>query len=392
MLFHKIKIQNLLSFGPDGMELELKPLNVLIGANGSGKSNLIDVISILRSLPNSIERVIRSGGGIDNWLWRGGERQGQSGALEVEVANTYGRVKIPIRYKLAFGASNHRLKITDERIETAQPFPSKDKPYLYFGYENGHPILNLKDDDHRELKWEDIDPGQSILSQRKDADLYPELTYLGQILDKIRIYRDWTFGRNSAPRLAQLPDLPSGWLMEDSLNLGLVINRLKMDLNVKKRLVKAVCDIYEGVQDFSLDVQGGTYQIYFEEESFTIPASRLSDGTLRMLSLLAILLDPDPAPLICIEEPELGLHPDLIVKVADLIKEASKRTQIIMTTHSSMFVDCMADQPDAVVVCEKEKGQSRFERLDPVEMKKWLEDDYGLGYLWQSGQIGGTRW
>ena len=111
----------------------------------------------------------------------------------------------------------------------------------------------------------------------------------------------------------------------------------------------------------------------------------------RSLCLLAILLHPTPPPLICIEEPELGLHPDVMPAIAKLLKQASERTQLIVTTHSEVLIDSLSDSPEDVVVCEKNDGCTTFNRLDADELKVWLED-YSLGNLWRSGQIGGNRW
>jgi predicted ATPase len=122
-----------------------------------------------------------------------------------------------------------------------------------------------------------------------------------------------------------------------------------------------------------------------------IPATRLSDGTLHYLCLLAILCDPEPPPLICIEEPELGLHPDILPKVADLLRSAATRTQLIVTTHSDILVDAMTETPECVVVCAKEDGRTTMQRLVPEELEQWLAK-YRLGQLWTKGQIGGNRW
>ena len=107
--------------------------------------------------------------------------------------------------------------------------------------------------------------------------------------------------------------------------------------------------------------------------------------------LLAILCDPDPPPLICIEEPELGLHPDILPNLADLLVEASKRTQLIVTTHSNILVDAMTERPEAVIVCEKHNGRTSLSRLERADLTMWL-DKYRLGQLWMRGQLGGTRW
>lgn len=155
--------------------------------------------------------------------------------------------------------------------------------------------------------------------------------------------------------------------------------------------MKALASLYEGIDDFDVKIEGGTIQVFLHEGDITIPATRLSDGTLRYLCLLAILCDPDPPPLVCIEEPELGLHPDVLPTLADLMKAASQRTQLIVTTHSDILVDAMSDQPESVLVVEKVDGNTRIERLSNAKLEPWLEK-YRLGQLWTRGEIGGTRW
>jgi predicted ATPase len=118
---------------------------------------------------------------------------------------------------------------------------------------------------------------------------------------------------------------------------------------------------------------------------------RLSDGTLRFLCLLVILLHPTPPPLVCIEEPETGLHPDILSTVAELLIEGSQRTQLIVTTHSETLVSALGEYPEAVVVCERDVGGTRLQRLDRERLQKWLKR-YSLGDLWLKGEIGGTRW
>ena len=112
----------------------------------------------------------------------------------------------------------------------------------------------------------------------------------------------------------------------------------------------------------SINVDTRTVQLFFHEgrlrEASTF-APRLSDGSLRYLCLLAVLCHPTPPSIICIEEPETGLHPDIISKVADLLVEASQRSQIFVTTHSDVLVDALTDIPDAVVVCEKVDGATQ---------------------------------
>jgi len=147
------------------------------------------------------------------------------------------------------------------------------------------------------------------------------------------------------------------------------------------------------VEDITTKIQGGTVQVFLHEKGLNspVPATRLSDGTLRYLCLLTILCHPEPPPLVCIEEPELGLHPDILPSLGELLIEASERTQLIVTTHSDTLVSALSDVPEAVLVCEQEESGSALRRLERGTLAEWLEK-YSLGELWRKGEIGGTRW
>ncbi len=145
------------------------------------------------------------------------------------------------------------------------------------------------------------------------------------------------------------------------------------------------------IDDVSVKVYGGTAQIFLHERGLRqpIPATRLSDGTLHYLCLLAILCHPEPPPVVCLEEPEIGLHPDVMPTLAELLLQASERTQLIVTTHSADLVSELSHVPEAVVVCERDDEGSCMQRLDAAELKEWL-DRYTLGDLWRMGEIGGN--
>lgn len=387
MLLHSIKLDNILSYGADAQPVEMRDLNVIIGPNGSGKSNLIEAVELMRSAPKDLLIPIRDGGGVRDWLWKGAKKT-PIAKIDAVFENPHGYRNL--RYILGFTEVNQQFLITDERIEGEQPDHGHHRPYLYYEFLNGHGVLNIRGE-NRKLQHEEIDPVQSILSQRKDPDQYPELTYLGNTLSKIRLYREWSFGRYTTPRMAQKADLPNEFLEPDASNLGLVLNRLQRDPLVKKKILSSLHALYEGIDDYYVQVEAGTVQVFFHEGKYTIPATRLSDGTLRYLCLLAILCHPAPPPLICIEEPELGLHPDVLPTLADLMKEASERCQLIFTTHSDVLVDAMSDQPESVLVAEKTDGNTHLRRLNSEQLKPWLEK-YRLGQLWTRGEIGGTRW
>ncbi len=388
MLIHRIKLQNVLSFGPNTQELELKPLNVLIGPNGSGKSNLIEVIALLRAAPRDLTAPVIDGGGISNWIWKGDPKP-KSACIEAVLNNPKG--SLPLRHHLTFAEKAHRFELTDEKIENESAFPGHSNPYIYFEQHDGRAVLNYKDEKKRDLRPEDLDSQQSVLSQRRDPDHYPELTWLGDTYPRIRLYREWSFGRNTPPRLPQDAGLPNDFLREGAQNLGLMLNRLKREPKNKRRFLDALRQLYEGVMDFDVIIEGGTVQVILQENDIVMPAIRLSDGTLRYLSLLSILCHPSPPPLVCLEEPELGLHPDILPGLADLMREASERCQLIVTTHSDVLVDKLTDTPESVVVCEKHDGQTQLQRQDKDALAHWLER-YSLGDLWTKGELGGTRW
>ena len=388
LLLRRLELRNLLSFGPVGSAVELGPLNVLIGPNGSGKSNLVEAISLLQAAPRDLAAAIREGGGVHDWLWKGGSGQA---VATIDTVVGYPNGRGPLHYRLSFSEIAQRTEVTDERLEDEQARPGEPKPFFYFGYEGGRPMLSVTGADHRQLQREDVDLQQSILSQRKDPDQYPEITWLGRQLEAIRIYRNWSFGRFTPPRAPQPADLPNVHLDEEGRNLGLVLNRLRRSGEVKKRLVEELRDLYEEINDVDVSVEGGTVQVFIQEHRWTIPATRLSDGTLRWLILLTILLHPEPPPLVCIEEPELGLHPDLVTRLAVLLLDAAQRTQLVVTTHSDVLVDALSEAPEAIVVCEKSGGSTVMRRLEPDALKSWLEK-YTVGQLWRRGDIGGNRW
>lgn len=395
MLIRNLKLNNLLSFGPDEEAIPLRNLNVLIGPNGSGKSNVLESIALLKSAPRALAEPIREGGGIHDWLWKGSPKT-PTACLETIMEIPVSR--LPLRYRIEFTERGRRFHLVNERVETERPYDGHSKPYLYYGYEDSRPFINVRatsgepqEGTNRELRREDVDPEQSILSQRKDPDQYPELTRLGEELSKIRLYREWSFGRYTAPRLPQRADMPNDFLEEDARNLGVMINRLCDDPSAKQEFLSGLRALYDGVTDFNVRIEGTTVQVFLHEGRIAIPATRLSDGTLRYLCLLVILCHPLPPPLVCIEEPELGLHPDIMPNLAAMLRSASERMQLVVTTHSTILVDALTDDPESVIVCEKRKGSTSLQRLERDSLKEWLRD-YSLGELWRRGEIGGNRW
>lgn len=402
MLIKSLKIRNLLSFGPETPELGLKQLNVLIGPNGSGKSNFMEAISLLQAAPRDLSAPVKDVGGVQDWLWKGTPRPVAS--IEATVKPPKG--SMAIRHSLSFTEHGQRFELVDERVENEAAYPGKPDPYFFYRYQNGRPVLNERsslgrslrqgglnqteaEGEERPLKRETINPEQSILSQVKDPERYPELAHLDNSYSRIALFREWSFGRYTAPRHPQKADLRNDFLSPAGDNLALVLNKIRP--KVKARLNEALTALYPAIEDFDVQVEAGRVHLFLMEGNLSIPATRLSDGTLRYLCLLAILCHPEPPPLICIEEPELGLHPDVLPQIAKLLVEASERTQLIVTTHSDSIVDALNDSPDSVVVCEKETDVTIMRRLEKERLGKWMEK-YSLGRLWRMGELGGNRW
>ncbi|MFL5344987.1 MAG: AAA family ATPase [Hyalangium sp.] len=386
MFLKSLHLQNLLSFGPDSQPITFGALNVLIGPNGSGKSNLIEAVGLLAATPRSLSDAFREGGGAAEWLWKG-SKDPLFASIESTIDLPFFDPTWTLTHTLELSESAQRLVVHDERVITPPRAPDLDED-IHFAYFEGRPHIRLRDT-LKEMNPKEFKSTESVLSQRRDPDVYPELTFLGDFYGEIALYRDWSFGRTTPPRLPQPADLPNEQLLPDARNLGLILNQIRKNPEAKEALLKHLSVLYEGIRDVDVSVVGGTVQVFLHEHKWIIPATRLSDGTLRWLSLLAILLNPQPRSLVCIEEPEMGLHPDLLPPLAQLLRESSARMQLIVTTHSDVLIDALT--PESVIVCEKHEGSTTMKRLDSGELAEWLKK-YSLGQLWRRGEIGGNRW
>jgi predicted ATPase len=332
---------------------------------------------------------VREGGGIRDWIWKGAREQ----VATLDIVIQYPQGSMPLRHAMQLTETGQRFELWSERVEDEHPCPQGEvvsNVRSYYDWQAAFGLL-LVNGQKTQLPPDGVDPEKSILSQRKDPDHYPQITYLGSQYERVRIYREWSFGRGAPIRQPQRADQRMDFLDENCGNLALALNRLGLEPPVKKNLLKWLGELYEGADDFGVNFEGGTAQVFLHEGNFSIPATRLSDGTLRWLCLLAILCHPSPPPLVCIEEPELGLHPDVLPGLAKLLKEASEKTQLIVTTHSEVLVDELTDTPESVVVCEKVDGATRMNRLSKKALGVWL-GEYSLGRLWSRGDLGGNRW
>ncbi len=380
MLLESLRIAGLLSFAPDAPTIELRPLNVIIGPNGSGKSNVLEAIELLRAAPIDFAAGIRTGGGVHEWLWKGDRR-----VRAVLEAGLQRSGKPALDYQLEFEAQGARAQITDEVIEGESDAGARTS---YLRRKIDAQLLFAYQDGSTKPRQVHFAGDQSALHGR-DPDVYPELAWCAAQLARIQMFREWSFGRYSPLRQPQPADLPTDVLTADASNLGLLLNRLEHE-GAGDELRAHLRRFLPRVQRLTTLVQGNTVQIFLHEEGLStpIPATRLSDGTLRFLAMATVLLLRDPPPLICIEEPELGLHPDALALIGDLLVAASARTQVIVTTHSDALISALTDHVDSVLVCEH-RGGTELKRLDATRLAHWLET-YRLGDLWRMGELGGN--
>lgn len=396
-LFDSITIKNFLSFGPENEPFKMEPLNVLIGPNGSGKSNFIETFKFLRALPDNYSK----------WLGEKGDRY--------FIHNISSNGDFVIISKLsndtAFDAFpnldgdktwlSHKIKmVIDKRGPSLLSESLYDNCNELFEFTTGN--SKFKVFDRKNSKYEEFDSpklfrfNKPIFSIISDPSRYPEMSYLSSSYKKLRFFGGQDYSPENMLRSTLKKHLQNNELDEDLSNILAMLYPFysfdddnKYVYNINFYLNK----FFPFFQNFEIKDFGDYYLLYFYEitSKKLIPATRVSDGTLRFFALLAILCHPTPPPFICIEEPETGLHPDAISILGELLKEASQRTQIVVTTHSPDLVAEFTDMPEAVVVMDRdENGASTMNRLDGNRLKSWLENDYSLGKIWQSGEIGGN--
>ena len=378
--------RGLLSFGPDTPPLELRPLNVLIGPNASGKSNLIDLLRLVRSMPSDMQVPIRGGGGAEGWIWKGSAPNTKP---SLELSALPFAFRQCHRHRLVFSS----LSFIPELWPQSEVIMIEDDIRYQSDSLNSRIHMRSGDGELVETPYhEQHRRDQSALAQFRSISDYPQITWLSFLYEQIHIYGTWESGRGASLRRAQPADRRGDVLEEDYSNLGLFLNQtLGTAPAYKRHVVEGMNDLYPRFTNYEVVVNSGSVQIFFTEEDTSIPATRLSDGALRYLCLLAIFYNPNPPPVVCLEEPELGLHPDIVAGLAKHLRAASERMQLIVTTHSDILIDALSDTPESIVVFENNDGATRMNRLDAGELNEWLED-YRLGQLWTSGQIGGTRW
>lgn len=381
-LLQSILLQNVLSF--KNSSLILQPLNVLIGPNAVGKSNLVEAIGLLRAAArNRAEPFLQ--GGVRSWLnWA--TRPLLVGSLTCKISGDNG---MTYEYELAFTELQNSLLVRTERLEcigTASPRTLLQRS------DSQYNLRNLNSPGH--LLTASVQPSEFALGLIRHPS-EQEIPFISQRLGSVGIYREFRTVPNtdSGARYGVSTNFPGRQLSDDGQNLALVLNEMHRTgtLESIREPLRRFCERFKDVR---VGIQQAIALTYLVEDGIVeaLPAVRISDGTLRFLCLLAVLMHPDPPPVVCIEEPEIGLHPDALRLVAEILIEASARMQVIVTTHSEALVDALSAKPETIVVCERDpENSTQFHRLGRKDLEVWLEK-YRLGELWRMGEIGGNRW
>ena len=388
-------------------------LNVLIGPNASGKSNLLDVLGLVRGIPSDMQEAVQSGGGARSWLWESDTAQQpvlevvvNPGILELQhrivlrsiqselfpVSEQIYHLPDTLLYESRLDSRQAKIRV---RRRDQEPPDSKRQPPPLKSRSGFHFVrlepLELGDSELIAFGYPDQE-NQSILTQLRSRFDYPQMAVLASVYNSIQIYSTWHFGRDAPLRRSQPADQRGDQLKEDYTNLGMVLNQIGTSPEAKQSVIEGLREVYDSFTNYEAIVNSGSVQIYFTEGKWrSIPATRLADGALRYLCLLTILYNPNSPPVVCIEEPELGLHPDIIPRLVKHLRVASERIQVIVTTHSDILIDALSDTPESIVVFERHDGPTQMDRLKPEALSVWLKK-YRLGELWMSGEIGGTRW
>lgn len=347
------------------IDVELHPLNILIGANGAGKSNLISFFKMLNEMmAGRFQQYIGTSGRAQSLLHFGPKTTPQIEArLEFEVPNGSDTYSMRL-----FHAAGDTLIFAEETISFQQT-----------DWES--PRIDNLGMGHQETKI-----SEAVREEKQTAKM---LKYL---LDRCRVYHFHDTSSTADVRQSCYVG-DNRWLMPDAGNLAALLLRFREEdgNTAYHRIIGTIRLIAPFFDDFVLEPDA-SYRVILnwrEKDSDRVfGPHQFSDGTLRAICLTTLLLQPeDELPkLIVVDEPELGLHPYALNIVADLFGKAALHTQILISTQSSSFLDNF--DPEDIIAVNREGKESKFERLNPEELEIWL-DEYTLGEIWEKNMIGG---
>lgn len=356
------------------MDLEFSSLNVLIGANGAGKSNLIGFFQLLNFLmTGSLQLYIAENGYADALLHFGAKQTPQMSAT-LKFSTPAGQNKYHMRL---VSAAQDTLIFADEAISFTRSGSDIEAPLVSLGA--GHRESKLAVDNI------EISGDMKCAYNRKTAEV------IKKIMQRWIVYHFHDTSKEARiKKQAYIHD--NVYLKDDGGNLAAFLYSMKHNHKPHyERIVKVIQSVAPFFGDFVLEpnaLNPNYIMLNWRErgKSTVFGPHQLSDGTLRFMAMITLLLQPRLPEAIIIDEPELGLHPYAIGILAEIMKMVSRDTQIIISTQSVSLVDHF--EPKHIIVVDRVKDQSVFRRLTEEELSHWLES-YTIGELWEKNVLGG---
>ena len=367
--------------------LKLRPLNVLIGANGCGKSSLLDVFSLLAaSAAGELKPRMKDIGGVDSnlsLLPNADVEKSKFMRFELDRQVTD---YAPLRYALALRPAGNTYEITDESL-TQHNDLSKPKPMAHL--QSAHGRVQYFDTELARLvrpTWE-FDDSESALSQA--GKMYAEPERFRTTLASSTYYHALDVGPRAPVRLPQ--QMREAFLPgKDGEDLVTCLYWMREASPERYEIIEDTLRVAFGSFERLKfpPVASGMLALTWKDKEFTQPfyLHQLSEGTLRFLWLVTLLYSPGLTEVTLLDEPEVSLHPELLSVLTTCLREASKRTQLIVATHADRLVRYL--KPEDIVTFDVDEGVTTATRAEDLALEAWLKD-YTLDQLWEHGRIGG---
>lgn len=343
------------------LDIRLESINILLGSNGVGKSNFISLFSMLRNLyQGNFQNYVEIKGGADSLLHFGKKH---TNGIELDIC---------------FGSQerdNNRFIVEFESAQDSLNIKSIDTAFL-------EPI---------HAKWHQKNFERNV-KESNFADIsYGQAFYVNDYLQEFDVYHFHDTGDQSPMKGKCYVD-DNYRLNRDGSNLAAFLYFLQEKHSKHfKRIEMTIRSIAPFFDRFILQpsrLNEQYIQLEWKEKGFPdayFNSYHLSDGTLRFICLATLLMQPEPPKTIIIDEPELGLHPVAVNKLASLIRKVSKKSQVIVSTQSINLIDNF--EPENIIVTDRKDNSSTFRRLQSDELSSWLED-YTLGDIWGKNLFG----
>ena len=363
------------------IDIEMRPMMALIGANGVGKTSFMDALALLAaSARSSLNQHLNDLGGVAAVITR--DRVGDIAlSAEMDVPNYE-----PLQYNIQVAPRGQNYSIAEEALTQARA--GYFVPFKHV--ESQHGVVRYYDPAGSRLVQPDwvYDSQESALSQV--PRMFPEPENLRRILSSVTQYHVLDVGRRAPVKLPQQlrPAMLPG---ENGEDLAPFLYNLRETNHGKYEAVEdSLRAAFPGFESLNFPIVAtGMISMTWKEKTFRNPfyMHELSEGTLRFLWLVSLLQSPSLSTITMIDEPEVSMHPELLAILSELMREASNRTQIIVATHSDRLVRFL--EPKEIMVMDtEENGGARMTWADTLDIEEWMSD-YSLDEVWQMGLMGG---